>query len=53
MPDNLFCKSLFIIYCILGNKIKAILLVNTYNTRYGFINKKFVKKVYYILEIEL
>lgn len=42
--------SLFTIEYILGNKIKALLLANTYVIRYSFI---FAKKVCQILEIEL
>ena len=31
----------------------ATILTNTYATRYGFINKKFVETIYQVLKIEL
>lgn len=52
MLDNLFSNSLFTIKCTYKNKIKAILLANTCATRYGFIDKKFIKKVCQILKIK-
>lgn len=52
MPKYLFYKRLFTIQCILENKIEVISLANTCGTRYGFINKKFIEKVYQIFEIE-
>ena len=52
MPKDLFYESLFIIQCILGNKIMAIILANIYTTEYSFIDKKFTKIVCQILEIE-
>lgn len=45
MLKNLFYKNLFAIQYILRNKIEAILLVDTYVTRYSFINKRFVKEI--------
>ncbi len=53
MPKDLFCESLFIVQCILGNKINAITLINTCATRYGFIDEKFAEIVCQTLEIEL
>lgn len=53
MPKNFFCKSFFTIQCMLGNKIMAITLANTYTTRYSFIDKKFAKTVWQVLEIKL
>lgn len=35
------------------NKIETILLTNICTTEYGFINKKFIKKICKILEIKL
>ena len=52
MQDNLFCKSFLTIQFNLCNKIKAKTLVNTYTTRFSFINKEFVKIVYKKLEIK-
>lgn len=52
MLENLFCESLFTIQCILGNKIMIIILVNTYATRFVFIDKKFVEIVYKKFEIQ-
>ena len=43
ISKDLFCESLFIIQYILKNKIMAIILANTYATRYGFINEEFAK----------
>ena len=53
MPEDLFCESLFTIQCILGKKIKAIILVDTCATRFGFINNKFAEIICHILEIQL
>ena len=52
MPKDLFYESLFIIQCILGNKIIAITLANTCATGYSFIDEKFAEKVCQILEIK-
>lgn len=52
MSENLFYESFLIIQYILGNKIKAITLVDIYATGFGFINKKFVEMVYKRLEIQ-
>lgn len=52
MPENLFCKSFFIVQYTLGNKINAITLINTFATRYNFINEKFASFVCQTLEIE-
>ena len=43
MPKDFFCKSLYIIQCILGNKIMAIILADICATRYSFIDEKFYK----------
>lgn len=51
MLKNLFCENPLTIQCILGNKIKKTILVNTYSTRFGFINKKFIKIIYNKLAI--
>lgn len=53
MLKNLFFKSFFTIQYILINKIMAIILVDTCAIEYSFINKKFVKTVYQILQIKL
>ena len=53
MLEDLFYKSSFTIKYILGNKIKAITLVDTYTIRFSFINKKFAKIVYKKLEIQV
>lgn len=52
MSKDLFYKSLFTIQYILADKIEVISLVGTYATKYDFINKKFAKKVYQVLEIK-
>ena len=52
MPKNLFYKSFLTIQCILGNKIKATILIDTCATRFGFINEKFAEIVYKKLEIQ-
>ena len=52
MPEDLFCKSLLTIQCTLGNKIKAITLVDTCATGFGFINEKFAEIVCERLEIQ-
>lgn len=52
MSENLFYKSFFIIQYILGNKINAIILVNIYTIRYGFINKKFSEVIYQMFKIK-
>ena len=52
MPKDLFCESFFTVQCTLGNKINATTLVDTYATRYGFIDEKFAEIVYQTLEIE-
>ncbi len=52
MPKNLFYKNPLIIQCILGNKIKAAILVDTYAIGFGFIDKKFVEIVCKKLEIQ-
>ena len=52
MPKDLFCKSPLIIQCTLGNKIKAITLVNTYATGFGFIDEKFAVIICEKLEIQ-
>ena len=53
MPKDLFCKSVFTIQCILGNKTRATTLVDTYATGYGFINEEFAETVCQVLEIKL
>lgn len=52
MLKDLFCKSLFTIKFILGNKIMVITLTNTCVTKYGFINEKFAEKVCQVLKIK-
>ena len=52
MPKNLFCKSSFRIQYTPGNKIMTITLANTCATRYGFIDKEFMKIVCQVLEIK-
>ena len=52
MSEDLFCESPLIIWYILGNKIKAITLVDTYATKFDFVNGKFAKIVCHILEIQ-
>ena len=51
MLENLFYKSFLTIECILCNKIKATILVDTCITRFCFINEKFVEIVYEKIEI--
>ena len=51
MSEDLFCKSFLTIQCTLENKIKAIILVDTYTTEFGFIDKKFAEIIYKKLEI--
>ena len=51
MLKNLFCKSFFTIQYILGNKIKAIILVDTYATEFNFIYEKFIEIIYKKLKI--
>lgn len=46
IPDDLFYKSFFTVQCILGNKINAIILIDTCATRYSFIDEKFASIVY-------
>lgn len=53
LPKNLFYKNFLIIQYILGNKIKVIILVTIYITRFGFIDKKFAKIICKKLEIPL
>ena len=53
MPKDFFHESLFTIQYTLRNKIKAITLVNTFATRYGFIDEKFAETICQILKIEL
>ena len=50
MPKDLFCKNVFTIQCILGNKIIATRLANTCATIYGFFYKQFAKKIYQVHE---
>ena len=52
MPKDLFCESPFTIQCILRNKIRATILVDTCAIEYGFIDKEFAKTVCQVLEIE-
>lgn len=52
MSKDLFCESFLIIQHTLGNKIKAISLVDICATRFGFINEKFVEMIYKRLEIQ-
>ena len=52
MPEDLFCKNSLIIQYILSNQIKAIILVDTCATRFGFIDKKFVEIICKKLEIQ-
>ena len=52
MPKDLFCGSFSTIQCILGNKIRAITLVNTCTTGYGFIDEAFAKIVWQVLKIK-
>ena len=52
MLEDLFCKSPLTIQFTLGNKIKAIILVNTCATKFSFINEKFTEIVYKRLEIQ-
>ena len=52
MPKDFFYKSLFTIYCILGNIIMNITSVDILTTEHSFIYEKFVKKISLVLEIE-
>ena len=52
MLENLFYKSFLNIQYKLGNKIKTTTFVDTYATRFGFINEKFVKIIHKKLETQ-
>ena len=52
MPENLFCESFFIIWYTVGNKIKAITLVDICAIGFGSIDEKLAKTFYHILEIQ-
>ena len=52
MLKNLFYKSFLIIWYILGNKIKAIILIDTCITRFSFIDEKFAENICERLEIQ-
>ena len=52
MSEDLFCESPLIIWYTLGNKIKAITLVDIYATKFDFINGKFAKIICHILKIQ-
>lgn len=52
MPKNVFCESLFIRKCTLKNKYMATIFVNTYATKYGYIDKKFMEKICQVFEIK-
>lgn len=41
--EDLFYKSFLISQYILSNKIKAIILIDIFATRFGFINEKSTK----------
>ena len=51
MLEDLFCKSFLTIQYILGNKIKATILVDSCAIGFDFIDKKFAKFIYKRLEI--
>lgn len=51
MLKNLLYKNLLIIQCIQKNKIKVIILIDTYITKFDFINKKFAKIICKKLDI--
>lgn len=53
MPNNLFYKSFFIIYCKLGNIIQAITSVDTCAIGFGFIKDEFAEIVYNRIEIQI
>ena len=52
MSKDLFYESSFTVQCILGNKINAIILVDTYAIRYGFIDGKFTEIIYQTLKMD-
>ena len=52
MQKNLFYKSFFTISYILDNKTKAMTLIETFITEFGFINKKFAEIVCEKLDIQ-
>lgn len=52
ISKNLSCDSFFTIQYKISNKIKISTLINTYITRFGFIDKKFAEIVYQKLEIK-
>ena len=52
MPEDLFCKSSFIVQYILENEINATILVDTCATRYTFIDEKFAEIVCQTFKIE-
>lgn len=52
MLKHFFGESSFTIQYTLKNKIKFILLANTYASRYSFIDEKFMKKICQVFEIK-
>ena len=52
MLKNLFYNCSFIIQYILGNKIKAITLVDIYTIKFGFIDEKVAKIICQRVEIK-
>lgn len=52
LPEDLFCKNLFIILCILDNNINATTLIDIGAIGFDFIDEKFARIIYKKLEIQ-
>lgn len=50
--EDLFYKSILTIQYTLRMKINIFTIINTYAIEYDFVNEKFAKILYQILEIE-
>ena len=53
MLKDLFYKNFFIIQYKLKNKIKVIILTNSYIIGYNFMKKEFIETIYQIFKIKL
>lgn len=51
ISKDLFYNNFLIIQYTLDNKIKATILINTYNTSFNFINEKCIEIIYKRFEI--
>lgn len=41
--ENVFYKNFFTFICIQNNEIEIIIFIDTFDARFEFLNKKFVK----------